>query len=205
MYNPKPAKVIYMYKEFQNALLEVQAEMSKKGVKFECVQAVDMCLEDLAGMTKDVEGQTLVVYDDCTEQTSSSSNIADIAMRGRHKYTSIHYTHAHIIIVINSFFRKISLVLLWHTLFPKGPQARLISLNTTYFFLMSSMRIRSQVKTFASQNSLKALPGAFENVLAQEGYGYIMVNLHRECPDFARVRTNILPNEIPHYVFVPSV
>lgn len=85
MYNPKPSKILFMYQEYQECYLSTQSELSKQGVEFECIKATDISLEDIATMCKDINGQIMVVYDDCTETTSSSAHVADMTMRGRHR------------------------------------------------------------------------------------------------------------------------
>ena len=80
------------------------------------------------------------------------------------------------------YFRGISIVLLWQTLYPPHAQARMISQTVQYFILLRSMRIRSQVRQFAGQLGLgRSLMDAYQMATATQ-YSYLLVDNHPMTP-----------------------
>jgi len=109
MYDPTPARVIYVYQEWSEEFQNISSVIPDLPILF--IQGSDL-ENTLSTITTDGE-HTLIVIDDSTIESGSSQLVANMFMRGRH--------------------RLFSTVLMWHTLFNPGKTSRLISLNTAYF------------------------------------------------------------------------
>lgn len=184
-YTPTPSKVYFLYQKFQSTYLDIKKKLEAQGISAEFSQAAEFGEEELREISTSTDGQILVAIDDSTIQTSNSEKIAKLFTIARH-------------------FR-VSIVLFWHTLFCGTSQSRLISQNTSYFFLLGSPRMSQSIGTFGSQINLrKALLAAYAEV-CKKPYGYVLVDLNIQTPHFLRVRTNVFTQDKPHLVFVPSL
>ena len=186
LFVPRPRKILLFYDQYQHAYVEAKRELeAKHGIELLLYQGFDeekLNLDNLAGSQ---EGPTLIIIDDFSDKVASSQEIARIATNGRHK--------------------NIGLILILHTLFHKHPASRVISANTLYYFFLPSVRLASQLKTFAIQLGMKdRLCEAYADairVVADDPklneHRYLLLDLHPQTEDLLRVRTRIhLPFQV---------
>lgn len=119
----------------------------------------------------------LVVIDDLM-WSSNDRTLCDLFTRGSHHL-------------------NFSVIFITQNLFTKGKFMRDISLNSQYFIVMRSMRIKGQVITLSKQiyhNNSKFLVEAFDHS-TKEPFGYLVIDLHPSdrIDDKLRVRTRIFP------------
>jgi hypothetical protein len=98
-----------------------------------------------------------------------------------------------------------SIIFISQNLFIQNAEFRTISLNCTYFIIMKSPRDKLQLAAFAQQmfgKDSSAVLAAYKEATA-EPYSYILFDAHQETPDFARIRANIFPREVPMVIYVP--
>ena len=123
-------------------------------------------------------GQTILLIDDFSEETSSSKAIARIATNGRHK--------------------NLSLWLVWHSLFSGQSAARMIVQNVRFAFFLPSPRLGSQLRTFGYQLGMKtSLIWAYEYCVdskPQDGYRYLLVDMGPSTSSIMRLRSRIHKN-----------
>ncbi len=124
-YNPKPKAIYYLYSCYQESFVALQQQLKGQGVDIHFSQAAEFTETELKEIMDPCRGQIIIAIDDSTMKVLKSKSLAHLLM------ISCHY--------------NASIVLLLHTLFGPGPEARVISLNTQYFFLFNSPRIRNQV------------------------------------------------------------
>lgn len=181
VFNPLPEKVIFFYAEFQDSYAECQSYIQTKfGIEMVLIQGAESSREELIELA---DGKrTIAAFDDATMETSSSAVIAKAFMHIRHN--------------------GISMVLLQHTLFPKTKVSPLISQNTAYYFLMSSVRMRMQVRCLGVQLKMcKVLQEAYADATERLGpFGYLLVDMTTRTAEIFRLRTKIMAPITRFYV-----
>lgn len=125
----------------------------------------------------------IVVLDDLMEESMKSTVVT-------HLYTKIVHHR-------NCFLINIS-----QNLFHKARDSRTRSLNTHYLILFNNPRDATQIEHLSRQMKNKFLPKAFTNATSQGPYSYIMLDFRQETPDEMRIRTRILPHEVPQYAYM---
>ena len=170
LFDPKPQRILFHYDQFQDSYLEAKRKLSVEGIEL-------LLFKGCSGLTlESIEkkpGQTILLIDDFSEETSSSNEIARIATNGRHK--------------------NISLWLVWHSLFSKHAASRIICQNIRWFFFLPSLRLESQLRTFGSQLGMKnEIIWAFAKCQEQNGdHRYLVVDVGPTTPVIMRLRSNI--------------
>jgi hypothetical protein len=167
LFNPPPKRIFFHYDQLQQAYLDTKTKLAKQGVELLLIKGCnDVKLDNY---TKQ-DGQTLIIIDDFSEETSSSSEIAKIATNGRHL--------------------NISLWCIWHSLYSKYPASRIICQNVRWFFFLPSLRLESQLRTFGVQLGMKSrLLAAYDKI--QEGRNYLLVDAGPTTPKILRLRSHI--------------
>lgn len=130
-FDPVPRTVYFYYDQYQDMYTDVQTSLAARGVDMILRHGCNVKLDDF----EKHDHQTLVIVDDATEATSSSSDVAKMCTNARHK--------------------RLSLILCWHSLYSKHPASRLITQNISYFFFLPAVRLTSQLYTLDTQLRLK--------------------------------------------------
>lgn len=171
LFEPRPIRIIFHYDQFQESYLETKQKLAKEGVQLLLYKGfTDVRLDNI----EKLDGQTILLIDDFSEETSSSKEIAHIATNGRHK--------------------NLSLWLVWHSLFCKHPESRRICQNIRWFFFLPSLRLESQLRSFGSQLGMKSrLLDAYAKCQEDldEDHRYLLVDSGPRTPDILRLRSNI--------------
>ena len=95
--------------------------------------------------------------------------------------------------------RNAVVIMLAQNLFCSREGFRTISLNATYICLFKNPRDASQISHFAKQYSPGAVGwvvGAFREA-TQNAHSYLMFDTHQLTPNWMRVRSRLLPHELP--------
>lgn len=171
LFTPKPQRILFHYDQFQESYLKTKTALLDQGIEL-------LLYKGCSGITLESldksQGQTIILIDDFSEQTSSSDEIARIATNARHK--------------------NISLWLVWHSLFSRHAASRIISQNMRWFFFLPSLRLESQLRTFGTQIGLKPqLLLAFKKCQedTSEKLRYVLVDTGPLTPPILRIRTHI--------------
>lgn len=171
LFVPQPKRILFHYDQYQDAYLEAKTRLSSQGIDL-------LLFKGCSGINMDsidkLSGQTILLIDDFSEETSASKEIAKIATNGRHLNTS--------------------LWLVWHSLFSKHPSSRIIVQNVRYYFFLPSLRLESQLRTLGSQLGMKnQMLGAFHSVQedTSSDYRYLLVDVGPSTPSIMRLRTNL--------------
>ena len=104
---------------------------------------------------------------------------------------------------VGSSHNNLSIVFIVHNLFHHGKEMRNISLNTHYIILFKNPRDSQQITTLARQ----MYPGKSQFLIevnqdaTSSAYGYLLIDLKPKTEEQLRIRTGILPQDIP-YVYV---
>ena len=104
---------------------------------------------------------------------------------------------------VGSSHKNLSIIFIVHNLFHHGKEMRNISLNTHYIILFKNPRDSQQISTLARQmypGKSKFLIEAYQDATAN-AYGYLFIDLKPTTEEQLRIRTGILPQDIP-YVYV---
>ena len=172
LFNPRPQRILFYYDQFQESYLAAKTTLANDhGIELLLYKGLsDLSLESM----EKLPGQTVLLIDDFSEESSASTQIARIATNGRHL--------------------NLSLWLVWHSLFSKHSASRIISQNVHYFFFLPSLRLESQLKTFGAQLGMqKRLLAAYQSCrddLSQD-YRYLLVDVGPRTPPLLRLRTHI--------------
>ena len=179
--NPPPRHVYLHYDSMQTAYMEAKRQLESRGISLYLIRGMDGI--SLNTYKHDDGGQTLVIFDDLSLQTSSSAAIASMVTNARHA--------------------NVTIWLAWHALYFKSPESRLISQNVSYIFLLPSPRLESQLGVLGSQLGMRQkLKEAFQ--LATEGGGgerssYLLIDLNPKTPAKLRLRSHI--TQVPQYCY----
>lgn len=171
LFRPKPKLIHFHYDILQSDYLTLKENLSKLDIELRLIQGCsDISLESL----EKIDGQTIVVIDDFTEETSSSKAIARIATNARHL--------------------DVSLWLVWHSLYMNTTTSRTITQNMCHIFCLPSPRLASQLRTFGSQLGLRdAVVKAYKACLEEENRDdrYLLIDLTPNKPSILRLRSRI--------------
>ena len=89
-------------------------------------------------------------------------------------------------------------------LFFANKKYRSISLNANYMILMKNVRDQSQImhlaKQFAPYKESYVVQSFMD--ISKKMFGYMVFDYHQKSCDITRIRTNILPHELPVTIFV---
>lgn len=127
---------------------------------------------------------SILVLDDLATQLFKDSSISNLVTVKSHHY-------------------GISVIIICQTLFPRGSESRLISLNTCYLICMKNPRDQRQINLLSSQISpqnSKRIVDAYRMATSLP-YTYLMIDLKQETPELLRLRSNILPSEAPMHIY----
>ena len=80
-----------------------------------------------------------------------------------------------------------------------------MNLNSHYLVLSKNPRDVGQISILGRQtfSNGKFLEESFKDATSRP-YGYLLVDLKPDTEEQLRVRTNIFPDEVPQYVYVPK-
>ena len=89
-------------------------------------------------------------------------------------------------------------------LFHQGRNCRDISLNAKYLILFKNVRDKRQFSYLANQILPEDSSGLFKAYLdaTTRPHGYLLLDLTQDSVDQYRFRTNIIPHEYPHIIYV---
>jgi len=170
LFHPRPVRILFYYDQLQDNYLDTQRQLAKQGVEL-------LLIQGCAGLNMKTlqrgQGQTLVIVDDFSEESSSSSDIARITTNGRHL--------------------NVSLWLIWHSLYSKHAASRIISQNVRWFFFLPSLRLESQLRTFGGQLGMRAQVLYAYNRIQEDKdeHRYLLVDAGPNTPRLLRLRSHI--------------
>lgn len=123
-----------------------------------------------------LENGTVIVLDDLMQDPNIKSLVNLFIADARHKN-------------ITAFF-------VLHNLFPKSPECRTITLNSTHFVIFRNLRDRLQFSQFSRQLTphWKELQNIYENI-SQEPFIPLVIDLRQTTISPLRFKTNILNKE----------
>lgn len=132
----------------------------------------------------DGSSPNLVIIDDLMRE--SDGRVVDLFTKGCHH-------------------RNISVFFITQNLFHQGKGARDISLNAHYIVCFKNPRDRAQIRHLAQQvypENSKFIQDAYADATIKP-HGYLMLDMKQSTPDDFRFRTEIFPDDLYNYVYVP--
>ena len=102
-----------------------------------------------------------------------------------------------------SHHRNISVIFMTQNLYHSGKNARTIALNVKYLVLFANPRDTLQIKYLGRQlfsHKAERLYEAYLDAIKMKKWGYLLVDLNHDTPDWARLRTNFFPADEGHVV-----
>ena len=118
----------------------------------------------------------LVIIDDLQDEVSSSKPVEQLFTRDSHH-------------------KNISVIYINQNLFYQGKHSRTIALNTHYTILFRNPRANSQLRVLRSQAGLKHLEQAYDDVMNNDQFGYLLIDLSPFSKTKYKLRTRIFPHE----------
>lgn len=131
------------------------------------------------------EKPTLIIFDDLMRETDG--RIVDIFTKGSHH-------------------RNLSVFYITQNMFHQGRGQRDISLNASYIICFKNPRDKTQIQYMARQvypENVKFVRDAYNDATALP-YGYLMIDLKQNTPDWCRFKTNIFPPDEYCTVYIPK-
>lgn len=188
LFTPKPAQILYYYDVYQEAYGATKQILAKEGVNMLLYKGIDnLSMENLIKSDKigPKKGQTIIIIDDFSSESSNSKEIAKMVTNVRHCNASCW--------------------LILHSLFNKSDYSRIISQNVAFIFLLPSPRLASQLKSFGNQlNMASKLVSAYEDVcfgLDKDPYPYLLLDMRPSTPKMLRLRAKV-DEDFPQYVYI---
>ena len=172
---PKPEKVVWLYAEDQPLYKDL-------GSSIEFIQGIPDDIESRF----DGKAPTTIIIDDLMTQLHSDQRLTRLFTVGSHH-------------------RNLSVIFIVQNLFHQGKEMRNLSLNSHYIILFKNPRDRFQVSVLARQmypGKAKFLEEAY-NDATKGHYGYLILDLKPDTDEDFRVRTGILPGDVP-LVYMPK-
>ena len=101
--------------------------------------------------------------------------------------------------------RNISLILITQKLLHQGRPFRDISFHSKYIVILKNFRDKSQFTHLARQVFPEDSSGLYVSYLdaTANPHGYLVLDLSLDTDELLRVRTNIIPNEVPPITYTP--
>ena len=176
-----PKKVLFCYSVDQELYRQMK-ESVENIIFYEGLPSLEVIYEVSDGEP------LLVVLDDLIQKIVDNSDMLLLFTQGSHH-------------------KNISVIFMTQNLYHTGKNARTIALNVKYLVLFANPRDTLQIKYLGRQlfsyNSNR-LYEAYMDSISTRKWGYLLVDLNHDTPDWARLRTNILPNEVgPVIVYQP--
>lgn len=174
--------VIFFYNQWQNSYeIAAQEKIIHKWINAVPTQE---SVEEHCSMYKD-DGGSIIVIDDFANDV------------GRDVVTIFSMLSHHLNLVV---------LLITQNLFSKNKVFRDISLNSTYVVLFKNARDQSSITNFAKQYA----PGHTSFIVksfraaTRKAYSYMLFDCHQQTEDWIRVRSKILPHELPMVIWMPK-
>ena len=121
---------------------------------------------------------TLLVIDDFGAKACASWETARLFTNGRHL--------------------GLTVLLVTHVLYHPHPASRTIASNCSYYFILPSVRLESQLRTLGGQLNMKSrILSAYKTAIEPSGdealdeHRYLLLDLCSTTPDILRVRSHI--------------
>ena len=172
--NP-PERIVWCYAKHQPALLD---ELLKIVSDIEYVEGIPENLESMFNRSV----SNLVILDDLMDEGGDSKAVSQLFTRGRHD--------------------NLSVIFLTQNLF--HPKQRNISLNSDYMVIFKNVRDKSQFTNLAKQfmpNHVNFMKWVFQDA-TRLPHSYLFLDMKPETEEELRIKTNILPDEAPQYVYM---
>ena len=168
-----PLKIRYYYGIWQDNYDQMKREI--ENISFQQGLPSE---EELMNFT-DPKTHTMIIIDDLMDEACNSQVVELIFTRiSHHRFCSCFY------IVQNAFVQ--------------GKKQMTINLNTKYVEVFRSPRSLLQLTYLNNQifpNNPGLLINSYKDIMNQEPFGYILIDLTAQCPDELRIRTKIFPSE----------
>lgn len=175
MIEPTPQRIIWCYTKHQQDLYE---ELKEINPQIEYIEGIPTNMEQMFNRLEN----NMIVLDDMMDEATEDKRVSQLFTRGRHD--------------------NLSVVFLTQNLFHK--KQRCISLNSDYMVIFKNARDQSQIQHLAKQfipTNTKFLMDAYKDA-TQKPYKYIFLDLTPSANDKYRIRANVLPNEVPQFVYI---
>lgn len=118
----------------------------------------------------------LIVFDDLQDEVTNSKAVEKLFTRDSHH-------------------RNLSVIYINQNMFYAGKSARTIALNTHYTVLFRNPRAASQIRELCAQTGFKYLLEAYNDAIAQNQFGYLVVDSSPYSKCKFKLRTCIFPTD----------
>jgi hypothetical protein len=180
--------IIYFYKEKQDALTMFKLEM-QPALHPTDEQPNEPIVKHWINRlpTSDDIDQLTAGY----EQLGSVVVIDDFDLKVNEQIADIFRTKCH--------HKNCVVILLTQNIFCQKPYFREISLNSTYLVMFKNPRDASQINCFAKQvapGGAAALAAVYKKA-THKPHSYLLFDTDQDSPEWQRVRSRVLPHEMP--------
>jgi uridine kinase len=132
-----------------------------------------------------VEKNSIIIIDDLMQEVRESTAITSLFSR------VAHHKNAFIIYITQNYFNP-------------SEEERTRRRNCHYTVLFKNPADARQIRTVGSNmfpEQPKLLPAAYRDAVSSTPHGYIFLDLRQETPEILRLRSRILPHELPMVVY----
>ncbi len=146
-----------------------------------CNSFTDKYIESL-----DENDKNLIIIDDNMHNATNDILISDLFTKKSHH-------------------KNITVMILLQNLFPKSKYMRDISISSNYIVLFKNPRENMQVKLLGRQidgDKSNFISSCYLDATKNKPFSYLMLDLGQTTPEFMKVRTNVLNEEVPQIFYI---
>jgi hypothetical protein len=178
---PPTHRIVYCYSTWQKAFEEIQmSRASPAHLNLSSNAATIEFRQGLPDLTDfDPKRNNILILDDLMTEAGKDANCLKI-------------------FTVDSHHLNITVFFLTQNIFPQEKYSRTISLNSQYMILTNNPRDRNQLVQLGKQifpGYTKFFAEAFNDVVTQKRFGYLLFALDQKTDEENRVQTGILPDE----------
>ena len=173
--------IVYFYKQWQPSYDDLDSTINVNWIEGAPTMET---IRDLTLKHKDLGGSIVVIDDFMTALDKSLMELFTV------------YAH----------HGNCSTLFLSQNLFDKNPHFRTVSLNSTYISIFKNPRDQLQISSFARQvnpTNPRFIIDSF-NAATKAAYSYLFFDNHQKMDDNFRLRSRILPHELPMIIWMPK-
>ena len=132
-----------------------------------------------------VEENSVVVLDDLMEEAKESGQVSNL-------FTKVsHHKNVFVIYISQNFYQC-------------SKQEITRRRNCQYVVLFKNPADSRQIQIIGGQmfpENARLLPAVYRDAVRGKAHGYLFIDLRQETPEFLRIRTDVLPHELPMTVY----
>lgn len=132
-----------------------------------------------------IEKNSILVLDDVMQEAKESTQVSKLFTEGSHH-------------------KKLFVIYISQNFYQCSKQEVTRRRNCQYVVLFKNPADSRQIRTIGEQmfpETARLLPEVYRDAVRGKAHGYLFIDLRQETPEFLRIRTDVLPHELPMTVY----